>query len=155
MALFDKISGFGYFPFLNHLLQKGEYQWRTPLEKGKEVFVTTLYLDGDMLCWFLSDETEKSFTVEPEILDDHLRKIDKDLNSIHVLSNHLSMLTGFLIAMLTFILNPSGWFENFIILAGIAIIGFIGRKFTAKMAFKILGTIAGKFVGKSLSGTKK
>lgn len=135
-------------------MQKGEYQWTTPPEKGQEIFVTRLYLDGDMLCWFLNDESKKSYSISPDILDSHLRKIDNDLKSVSLLSKHLSLLAGLLITLLTFAMNPAGWVENLIILGGIGVAGYIGRKFTAKMAFKILGVIAGKFFNKNRPGTK-
>lgn len=141
----DKISKFAYFPFLKQLISKGKFQWKTPSNSGKEVFVTTLYLDGDMLCWFIEDEYNKLPDNSPEIFDSHIQKINHDLSSISTLSNQLSLGVGILVAALTFIFNPSAWLENILILGSVSIIGFLGRNIIRKILFKIVGIIAGRF----------
>ena len=75
MALKDNILGFDYFPFLKQLISKGQCQWTTPEKVGEEIFVTRLYLDGDMLCWFLEGEHPGKLKITPELLQTHLNKI--------------------------------------------------------------------------------
>jgi len=148
VALKDKLPGFDYFPFLKELLSKGQFQWASPEIVGQEIFVTRLYLDGDMLCWFLEGEHPGKLEVPPELLQSHIHKIDRDLKSINKLSKQLGLAVAFLITTITFVLNPSGWFENLIVISGLGIVGFLSRNFTRKILFKIIGAIAGVLMKK-------
>jgi len=143
VALKDNILGFDYFPFLKQLLSKGQCQWTTPEKVGEEIFVTRLYLDGDMLCWFLEGEHPGKLVVPPELLQRHVNKIDRDLKSVNKLSKQLSLVVAFLITTITFVLNPEAWLENLIVISGLGIIGFLSRNLTRKVLFKIIGAIAG------------
>jgi len=148
VALKDNITSFEYFPFLKELLSKGQFQWASPEEVGQEIFVTRLYLDGDMLCWFLEGEHPGKLEVPPELLQSHIQKINRDLNSVNKLSKQLGLAVAFLISTLTFVLNPTGWIENTIVLSGLGIVGFLSRNFTRKILFKIIGAVAGMLMKK-------
>ena len=151
MALKDNLLGFEYFPFLKQLLSKGQCQWTTPEKAGEEVFLTRLYLDGDILCWFFEGEQPNNLDVPPELLKSHTQKIDRDLKSINKLSKQLSLVVAFLITTITFILNPSGWLENIIAFSGLGIAGYLSRNLTRKVLFKIIGAIAGLLMKKNKS----
>ncbi len=136
-----KILNFNYFPFLKQLITKGVVRWVTPETKGKEKLVTTLYLDGDMLCWLLEDESGKPFDIPNEVKQSHLQKIESDLRTVDILSNHISLAVAFFITILTFALNPQGWLENLIIISGITIVGFFTRKYIKLFLFKWVGKL--------------
>jgi len=144
----DNLLGFEYFPFLKELLSKGQCQWTTPEKAGEEIFVTRLYLDGDMLCWFLEGEHPGKLEIPPELLQSHINKIDHDLKSINKLSKQLSLSVAFLISTIAIVINPTAWLENLIIISGVGIVGFLSRNLTRKVLFKIIGAIAGVLMKK-------
>ena|GEM_PF-1944109 len=148
MVLKDNLLGFDYFPFLKQLLSKGQCQWTTPEKVGEEIFVTRLYLDGDILCWFLEGEHPGKLEIPPELLQRHINKIDRDLKSVNKLSKQLSLSVAFLISTITIVMNPAGWLENFFIISGVGIVGFLSRNLTRKVLFKIIGAIAGLIMKK-------
>jgi hypothetical protein len=114
-------------------------KWITPEKPGEEKLVTTLYIDGDLLCWILDDESGKPIDIAPEILQEHFRKMDDDMGSLDALATQIGMATAFIVAILTFAFNPSGWLENMLIISGVAIVGWLTRKLTKPFVFKAIG----------------
>jgi uncharacterized membrane protein YeaQ/YmgE (transglycosylase-associated protein family) len=141
-----KRTGFDAMPFLKKLVTKGQYNWETPEVDGDEKLVTTLYLDGDMLCMFPEGQAGKPLELPPEVLHQHLAKIDHDLGTISEFANYIGLIAGFLATALTFALNPYGWIQNLIIISSAVIAGFFTRKLIKRILFKIFGFIAGYFL---------
>jgi len=150
VAFHVKIPGFEYFPFLKKFVLMGQYQWTTPETEGKEIIVTRLYLDGDIVSWFLEDEQQTEKDASPEMLFYHFAKIERDLSSINNISTQLTIVVTILTSVIAFVLNPSGWLENMLIISGIGIIGFVIRKLTGRLLMKIIGVFAGIFFKKNI-----
>lgn len=143
MTSSDNISSFAYFPFLKQLLTQGKVKWITPEKPGEEKLVTTLYIDGDLLCWILDDASGKPIDIAPEIIQEHFRKMARDMGSLNALATQIGMATAFIVAILTFAFNPSDWLENLLIISGISFVGWLTRRFTKPFVFKAAGKIFG------------
>jgi len=80
----------------------------------------------------------------------HFAKIERDLSSINNISTQLTIVVTILTSVIAFVLNPSGWLENMLIISGIGIIGFVIRKLTGRLLMKIIGVFAGIFFKKNI-----
>ena len=133
-----------YFPFLRKLLTTGQYQWETPETATDEKIVSTLYLDGDMLCHYPEDERGLPLDLPRDTLDAHLHKINHDMESLFALVNHFIAVLATLITLLAFALRPSAWLENLVGVSAITLIMCIFRRWLRPLIIKITGRIMGR-----------
>ncbi len=134
----------GYFPFLRKLLTTGRYRWETPETATDEKIVSTLYLDGDMLCYYPEDEGGLPLDLPHEILDAHLHKINRDMQSLFALVDHFIAGLSVLIVVLAIALHPTAWLESVVGGSAIALIMCIFRKWLRPLVIKITGRILGR-----------
>lgn len=148
MASNGNISPFRYFPFLGKLTTTGQYTWETPEQNGHIKLVTRLYIDGDIINFYPEDEDGLLPEFSRELINEHTIKIEQDLASVNVMAGHLGMTAAFLTAILSWIVNPANWLEQTIVVTAIGIAGYLARKVTLPVIFKIIGAVVHVFSGR-------
>ena len=148
MASNGNISPFRYFPFLGELASTGQFTWETPEQHGREKLITRLYIDGDIINFYPQDEEGFLPEFSPELINEHTTKINRDLASVNVMAGHLGMAAAFLTAILSWAINPANWPEQTIIVSAIALVGYLAKKITIPVIFKIIGGVVNVFAGK-------
>jgi hypothetical protein len=133
-----------YWTFLKKLLTTGWYRWETPETATDEKIVSTLYLDGDMLCNYPEDARGLPLELSRETLDAHLHKINRDLQGLFALVNHFIALVAILITAFAFALRPSAWLENLVAVSALSLIMLIFRKWLRPLIIKIIGRMLGR-----------
>lgn len=148
MASNGNIAQFRYFPFLKKLVTTGEFLWETPDTPGAGKLVTRLYIDGDVMNWYPEYENGVLLDFSNEVLAEHHRKIDRDMASMRVMTVHLGMGVALITWLITWLLNPQHLLEQTIIISVLSVVGFLARKITVPLIFKLVGTVVRAFMQK-------
>jgi len=78
---------FGYFGLLKVLLKTGEYRLLAKDAGERPVILSTLYIDGDVLCSVFTENNVTRIEQHPELYQNHLAQLQQKVQGLQVFIN--------------------------------------------------------------------
>jgi len=137
---------FGYFDLLKVLLKTGEYRVLSKDAEERPVILSTLYIDGDILCTLFTENELPLLEQHLELYQNHIAQLQQKIQSLQAFINQskgVAVGGSFLLPqILDFITNPDIAFiyplTSSFVFAGLA---FFFQRFTGRVVVKIISSL--------------
>ncbi len=142
----SKKKYFGYFDLLKVLLKKGEYRVLAKDAEEQAVILSTLYIDGDVLCSVFTENNVPRIEQYPELYQNHIAQLQQKVQALQVFINQsrgvavggsftLPYLVEFITTSDIAFIYP---LTSSVLFAGMA---FFFKRFTGRFVIKIFSAV--------------
>jgi hypothetical protein len=137
---------FGYFDLLKVLLKTGEYRILSKDPEERPVILSTLYIDGDILCTVFTEDDVPLLEQHLELYQNHIAQLQQKIQSLQAFINQsrgAAVGGAFVLPqIIDFIANPDIAFfyplASSFLFAGLA---FFFQRFTGRIVVKIISSL--------------
>lgn len=137
---------FGYFDLLKVLLKTGEYRVLAKDAEERPVILSTLYLDGDILCTLFTEDETPRIEQHLDLYQNHIEQLQQKIQSLQAFINQsrgIAVGGSFTVPhIVDFVTNADIAFiyplTSSFLFAGLA---FFFQRFTGRIVIKIISSL--------------